>query len=192
MASHIAFREAFTYTLPPKMSLAASTALMCGGTTVFNIFDTFDARPTQRVGVIGLGRLGHLAVHFANKVGCKVVVFSSTEAKREEALRHGAREFVATPGVNTFEGKVRPVHHLVICASSQVPWDLYMLVLYKPGTVYPLTLSFDKLKLPYAPGLLGGVRVQASIVAPRAATAACLTLQRFTMSKRRSSDIILI
>ncbi|KAI9663011.1 MAG: hypothetical protein M1821_008058 [Bathelium mastoideum] len=168
MASHVVFREAFTYSLPPKMSLAAAAPLMCGGATVFTVFDMFDVRPTQRVGIIGIGGLGHLAIQFANKFGCKVVVFSSTESKREEAFQYGAHEFVATKGVESLEGKVEPIHHLIICASFQVPWDLYLPILYKPGSVYPLTLAFDDLKIPYAPWLLGGVRVQASIVAPPA------------------------
>ena len=168
MASHIVFRESFTYDLPPKISPAAGAALMCGAATVFNVFDMFDVRPTQRVGIIGLGGLGHMAVQFANKFGCEVVVFSSTDAKREEAMQYGAHEFFATKGVDSFEGKVRPIHHLLLCASFQVPWDLYLPIMYKPGSVYPLTLSFDELKFPYLPWLLGGVRVQASIVAPRA------------------------
>ncbi|KAI9697519.1 MAG: hypothetical protein M1820_007785 [Bogoriella megaspora] len=167
MASHIIFSEAFTYALPPSISPAAGAALMCGGATVWNVFDMFDVRSTQRVGVIGLGGLGHLAVQFARKVGCEVVVFSSTEDKREEAIQYGAHEFFATKGVDSFEGKVRPIHHLIVCASFQVPWDLYLPILYKPASIYPLTVSFDELRLPYVPWLFGGVRVQASIVAPR-------------------------
>ena len=168
MASHIVFREPFTYTIPATMSSAASAALMCAGATVWNVFDMFDVRPTQRVGIVGLGGLGHLAVQFANKVGCEVVVFSSTEAKREEALRYGAHEFVVTDKVDSFEGKVQPVHHLLVCSSFQIPWELYLPIVYKPGTVYPLTVSFDELKLPYVDWLFSGVRVQATIVAPRA------------------------
>ncbi|KAL9619901.1 MAG: hypothetical protein Q9160_005548 [Pyrenula sp. 1 TL-2023] len=193
MASHIVFREAFTYTLPPKLSLAAGAALMCGGATVFNIFDMFDVRPTQRVGIIGLGGLGHLAIQFAAKVGCEVVVFSSSEAKREEALHYGAHEFVATNGIDSLEGKVRPVHHLILCASFQIPWELYLPILYKPGSIYPLTVSFDELKLPYVPWLFGGVRIQASIVAPRAGYRRMLdfaafhgieaTIERYTLDK---------
>lgn len=169
MAFHIVFRETFIYTLPPKLSLAAAASLMCGGATVFNVFDMFDVWPTQRVGIVGLGGLGRLAVQFAAKVGCEVVVFSSTEAKRDEALGYDAHEFVATKGVDSLEGRVRPVHHLIVCANFQVPWDLYLPIVHKPGSVYPLTVAWDELKLPYVPWLFGALRIQASVVAPRAA-----------------------
>lgn len=169
MASHIVFREAFTYELPPGMSPAAGAALMCGGATVFNVLDMYDVRPTQRVGVVGFGGLGHLAVQFAARWGCEVVVFSRTEAKRAEALGYGAHEFHATEGVTSFpKDTVRPIDHLLVTASFQVPWEMYLSVLAKPGSIYPLTVAFDELRLPYVPWLFGGVRVQASIVAPRA------------------------
>jgi D-arabinose 1-dehydrogenase-like Zn-dependent alcohol dehydrogenase len=193
MASHIVFREAFCYEIPPKLSPASAAALMCGGATVFNIFDMFDVRPTQRVGVLGLGGLGHLAVQYAAKVGCEVVVFSRNESKRDEAMKYGAHEYVATDGVDSFVDKVRPVHHLIQCASFQVPWELYLPIVYKPGTVYPLTLSFDQISFPYLDWLLGGVRAQASIVAPRAGYRRMLefsafhgveaTIQRYPLDK---------
>ena len=50
-------------------------------------------KPTDRVGIVGVGGLGHLAIQFSSKMGCDVVVFSGTEAKHEDALMLGAREF---------------------------------------------------------------------------------------------------
>lgn len=56
----------------------------------------------ERVGIIGIGGLGHLAIQFAAKMGCDVAVFSSTEDKREEALKLGASEFYATKGISDY------------------------------------------------------------------------------------------
>lgn len=66
--------------------------LFCGGVTVFNPIVQFDVKPTDRVGVIGIGGLGHLALQFLNKWGCHVVAFSSSDSKRDEAMKLGAHE----------------------------------------------------------------------------------------------------
>lgn len=166
MASHIVFRESFTHKLPPELSNEAGSALMCGGATVFNVLDMFKVKPTDRVGIVGLGGLGHLAVQFAAKWGCKVVVLSATEDKREQAMQLGATEFHVTQDLEELK-KVAPIDHLMVTTSVQVPWSLYLSVMASPGTIYPLTVSEDDLKIPYPPFLFSGLRIQASLVAPR-------------------------
>ncbi|KAL8817221.1 MAG: hypothetical protein Q9191_008186, partial [Dirinaria sp. TL-2023a] len=169
MASHIVFREAFVYRLPSGIDKEAACALMCGGATVFNIFDMFAVKPTERVGVVGVGGLGHLAIQFAAKWGCKITVFSTSESKRQDAMEMGATDFiVVTADTKTFEG-ISPIDHLIVATSAQIPWKLYLTAMAMPGTVYPLTVvgQNDELSLPYLKFLFGGVRVQASIVASR-------------------------
>ncbi|KAL8832882.1 MAG: hypothetical protein Q9170_004702 [Blastenia crenularia] len=166
MASHIPFSESFTYKLDPAISNEAGSAFMCGGATVFNVLDMFNVKPTDRVGIVGIGGLGHLAIQFAAKWGCQVIVFSSTEEKREQAMAYGASEFYATKGVEKFEG-VAPIDHLMVTTSQQIDWELYLSIMAAPGTIYPLTVSEDDLKIPYMTFLFGGIRIQASIVAPR-------------------------
>ena len=78
--------------------------LMCGGATVWSPLYEAGIRPGDRVGVIGIGGLGHLAIQFASKMGMEVVVFSSTESKRQKAFEFGASEFYATTGVEHFRG----------------------------------------------------------------------------------------
>jgi D-arabinose 1-dehydrogenase-like Zn-dependent alcohol dehydrogenase len=66
--------------------------LQCAGATVYNgLIDVL--KPGQRVGVVGIGGLGHLAIQFAAKLGAEVVVFSTTKAKEAEAKGFGAAEF---------------------------------------------------------------------------------------------------
>jgi len=166
MASHIVFRESFTYRLPPAISNEAASALMCGGATVFNVLDMFNVKPTDRVGIVGIGGLGHLAIQFAAKWGCEVIVFSGTEDKREQAIKLGATEFHATKDLDKFE-KIAPIDHLMVTTSRQIPWPLYLPIMASPGTIYPLTVFDGDLKIPYLPFLFSGLRIQASIVAPR-------------------------
>lgn len=97
---------------------------MCGGATVWGALSQYGARPTDRIGVVGIGGLGHLAIQFAAAMGCEVVAFSSTESKKEEAMKFGATEFVATEGLTKLEG-VKPIKHLLLCGSAQPDYNLW-------------------------------------------------------------------
>jgi D-arabinose 1-dehydrogenase-like Zn-dependent alcohol dehydrogenase len=98
---------------------------MCGGATVWGAISVYNFRPTDRVGVLGVGGLGHLAIQFASKIGCEVVVFSGTESKREEAMKLGAKEFYATKGLTQFTG-IKKIKHLLITTSEQPDYKLYV------------------------------------------------------------------
>ena len=95
-ATHAVWKEAFLFPLPGELTDEEAAPLMCGGATVFNALHMYDIQPTSRVGVIGIGGLGHLAIQFAAKMGCDVVSFSGTNSKKEEAIKLGAKEFFAT------------------------------------------------------------------------------------------------
>ena len=76
--------------IPDGIDLQSAGPLFCGGITVFNPLVQYDIKPTDRVGVIGIGGLGHIALKFLNAWGCEVTAFTSSESKREEALSLGA------------------------------------------------------------------------------------------------------
>ena len=166
MASQIIFHEPFVYKVPKGMPNSEASALMCSGATVFNIFDTFHVKPTDRVGVVGIGGLGYLAIQFAAKWGCQVVAFSASESKRQDAMDYGATEFYITKNLEKFEG-VSSIDNLLICTSQQISWALYLSVMASPGTVYPLTFLDEEIRIPSRILLAKGIRIQGSIVAPR-------------------------
>ncbi|KAI7396612.1 GroES-like protein, partial [Hortaea werneckii] len=85
MASHAVWREAFLFQIPDGLSDEDAAPLQCGGATVFNALHEFDTQPTETIGVMGIGGLGHLAIQYAAKMGCRVVVLSGTDSKKEEA-----------------------------------------------------------------------------------------------------------
>jgi D-arabinose 1-dehydrogenase-like Zn-dependent alcohol dehydrogenase len=96
---------------------------MCAGQTTFVPFFRGGIKPTDRVGIVGMGGLGHLAIQFASKWGCDVVVFSGTDSKKEEALGFGAKQFVNTKTL----GKIdigRKLDYLLATTSVQPDWDL--------------------------------------------------------------------
>jgi len=139
---------------------------MCGGATVFNVIETYNIRPTDRVGVVGVGGLGHMAIQFLGKMGATVVVLSSTDSKREEAMKLGASEFYATKGVKELKiGK--PLDHLIVTTNSLPDWNLFLDVVKPTGSIYPLTVSFGKFDIPTFPVLVKGLTIQGSAVAAR-------------------------
>ncbi len=94
-ATHMRSHWAFTIPLPEKLNFADAGPLLCGGATVFAPL-AMHARPTDRVGIIGIGGLGHMAVKFAAAYGCDVTAFTSSERKFDEAKGFGANHIVSS------------------------------------------------------------------------------------------------
>ncbi|KAF2203165.1 GroES-like protein [Delitschia confertaspora ATCC 74209] len=165
-ATHAVWREAFVFKLPEGLTDKEAAPLMCGGATVFNALRMYNIAPTSRVGVMGVGGLGHLAIQFASKMGCDVVVFSGTESKKEEAMKLGASEFVAMKGKKELDIG-RKLDVLLVTMSAQPDWSLILPVMAGDSIIFPLSVSGGDFTIPYTPLLLQGIRVQGSIVAPR-------------------------
>ncbi|KAM0462233.1 hypothetical protein ACHAO4_001434 [Trichoderma viride] len=165
-ASAAVWKEDFIYKIPDNISSSHAGPLMCGGSTVFNALKLNGVRSTDRVGVIGVGGLGHLAIQFASQMGCEVVVFSSTEQKKAEALAFGASEFYPTKGVEKLDIRA-PIDHLLVTSNAQPDWGLYLPIMAPEGTIYPITVSFEKLAVPAMDLIMGGLRIQGGMIAPR-------------------------
>ncbi|KAK8109312.1 hypothetical protein PG984_015113 [Apiospora sp. TS-2023a] len=163
-ATNGVWREAFLHQIPDGMSDEVAAPLQCGGATTFTALQ--GVQPTDTVGIMGVGGLGHLAIQFAAKMGCRVVVFSGTEAKKEQALALGANEFVATRGVSSLS-VTRPINRLLVTTSAQPQWDLILPVMAVRGAIYPLSVSSGDFVIPYTPLIDRGLNVQGSLVAPR-------------------------
>ncbi|KAF2864897.1 chaperonin 10-like protein [Massariosphaeria phaeospora] len=87
----------FAIPIPDGLSSEMAAPLLCGGVTVYNPLVTYGAGPGKRVGVVGLGGLGHFAVLFAKALKCdKVVAISRSASKKDDALKMGADEYIAT------------------------------------------------------------------------------------------------
>jgi D-arabinose 1-dehydrogenase-like Zn-dependent alcohol dehydrogenase len=165
--SHYAIWKAdYIFKIPNSIPREYAAPLMCGGATVFNALHSFGAKPSDRIGIIGVGGLGHLAIQFAAKMGSDVVVFSTTDSKREEAMKLGATEFVATKGVEELQVS-GAIDHLLVTTSQQPDWKQFLPIMAPSGTIFPLTVSNDDLQIPYMPILAGELKVQGSLVAAR-------------------------
>jgi D-arabinose 1-dehydrogenase-like Zn-dependent alcohol dehydrogenase len=166
-ASHAVWREAFVFKIPDELSDAEAAPLMCGGATVFNALHTYNVKPTDRVGVMGVGGLGHLAIQYAAKMGCDVVVFSGSDNKKDEAMKLGAKEFIAMKG-KTEISVSRPVDALLVTTSVMPDWKMMLPVLNSNAIIFPMTVSFDDFAIPHMGLISKGITVQGSVVAARA------------------------
>ena len=121
-ASHIRAHWVWTIPLPEELNLAEAGPLLCGGITVFAPLAMY-AKPTDRVGIIGIGGLGHMAVKFAAAYGCDVTAFTSSESKFDEAKGFGANHVVCTKNSEALK-KLAGNFNLLICTVNvKLDWD---------------------------------------------------------------------
>jgi D-arabinose 1-dehydrogenase-like Zn-dependent alcohol dehydrogenase len=166
MGEGAVWREAFLFKLPDSMSDEVAAPLMCGGATVFNALHQYPVQPTDTVAVMGVGGLGHLAIQFAAKMGCKVIVLSGSDKKKDEAMRLGATEFIATKGAKELKSST-PIDRLLVTTSAQPDWNLIGSILAPGASIYPLSVDEGDFKIPYMSILLSGLTIQGSLVASR-------------------------
>ncbi|KAJ5212370.1 uncharacterized protein N7498_004016 [Penicillium cinerascens] len=152
--------------IPDGYESADAAPLMCAGGTVWTVLSEYGVRSTDRVGIMGVGGLGHLAIKLAAAMGCHVVVFSSSEAKREEAFSFGASEYhVFKAGQKLTDFK--PVKHLLLCGSANVDYSSLFPLMDIHGSIYPLTVDFAPSPVPMLTMNTKGARIQGSLVASR-------------------------
>jgi D-arabinose 1-dehydrogenase-like Zn-dependent alcohol dehydrogenase len=119
----VAWDVSALFKIPKEIASEDAGPLMCGGASVWSPLYTSGLRPGDRVGIIGVGGLGHMAIQFAAKMGFEVVVFSSTISKKQSAIDFGASEVYATSGVKQFEG-IAPLDALLITTSFNPDFSL--------------------------------------------------------------------
>lgn len=119
--------------LPEGLDLAKAGPLFCGGITVFNPLIQDGVLPTHRVGVVGIGGLGHLALQFANKWGCDVTAFTSSEAKGEEAKKLGAHHVIDTHSETALKNAKGSFDFILSTVTSSLDWGAYLGALAPKG-----------------------------------------------------------
>ncbi len=125
----------FAHPIPDVIASEHAGPLLCAGTTVFTPILRQGVRPTDRVAVVGIGGLGHLAVQFLAKWGCEVTAISSTHDKDEQAHGFGARHFIATRGTDELKKAARSFDFILSTVSADLPWDDYLAALRPQGTL---------------------------------------------------------
>ena len=121
---------------------------MGAGATVFSALYNFDVRPTDKIAIVGLGGVGHLAVQFACAWGCEVTVLSTSGAKRDDAFNLGASKFTVTKGewTETMKGTIDVL--LMVASIKPDKWDEYISILKPRGKIILVTAGSDTLGIP--------------------------------------------
>jgi uncharacterized zinc-type alcohol dehydrogenase-like protein len=108
--------------LPEKLNFAEAGPLLCGGVTVFAPL-AMHAKPADRVGIIGIGGLGHMAVKFAAAYGCDVTAITSSESKFDEAKRFGANHVVSSKDSVAVKKLAGNFDLLISTVNVPLDWD---------------------------------------------------------------------
>ena len=150
--------------LPAGIDLESTGPLFCAGITVFNPLVQFDVKPTDKVAVIGIGGLGHLALQFANAWGCEVTAFSSSEGKKAQALELGAHHTINSRDPKELEAAAGRFDLILCTANVKLDWDAYVATLRPKGRLHLLGVQTDPVAANMVPLLFGQRSISSSPV----------------------------
>lgn len=122
--------------VPEGLDPGAAGPLLCGGITVFAPLPTFGIKPTARVGVVGIGGLGHMALQFANAWGCDVTAFTSSDSKSQEARDLGAHHVVPSRDSQAIRGLAGSLDLLLVTVNVPLDWPAMMGALAPKGRMH--------------------------------------------------------
>jgi len=167
-ASAITIDSRFAFKLPASLSSESAAPLMCGGITVFAPLRHFEVQPPHRVGVIGIGGLGHLALQFAHAMGCEVTAFSSTAGKEKEARRLGAHHFVGNFSKRELARHAGTLDFIISTVFADLDWTQFVDVLRPDGKLCFVGIPSENINIPVISLLAGRKSICASPIGGRA------------------------
>ena len=146
-SSQIVVDEAFTLKISPKLDLAATAPLLCAGITTYSPMKHWNVQPGEKVGVIGLGGLGHMALKFAHAFGAHVTQFTTSPGKEEDARRLGADEVVLTRDPEALKALAGTFHFIIDTVSAPHDLNMYFNLLRRDGSMVLVGLPEDPAKV---------------------------------------------
>lgn len=133
--------------IPEGIDLASAGPLFCGGITVFNPLLQYDIKPTDKVAVIGIGGLGHMALQFLNAWGCEVTAFTSSESKRQEALDLGAHQTLNSRDTGEIDAAAGCFDLILSTVNVKLDWNLYLNTLKARGRLHFVGATLEPLDI---------------------------------------------
>jgi uncharacterized zinc-type alcohol dehydrogenase-like protein len=127
--------ERFCFTVSDRLDPAAAAPLLCAGITLYSPLRHWGAAPGRKVGIVGLGGLGHMGVKFAHHLGAETVVFTSSRAKCADAVRLGADDVVMAGDASALSAHAATFDLIVDTASASHSLDTYTSLLRRDGTL---------------------------------------------------------
>ncbi len=175
-ADRVRANAAWVIPLPEQLDPRSAGPLMCGGITVFNPLLLGQVKPTARVGIVGIGGLGHMALQFARAWGCEVTAFSSSPEKEAEAKGFGAHYFVNSRDPEALKKVANSLDFILSTVNVPLDWEAYIAALRPQGRLHLVGVVTQPLAVPLFP-LLAGEKSLAS--SPTGSPAAIATMLNF-------------
>jgi len=127
--------ESFVLSVPDNLDLAGVAPLLCAGITTYSPMRHWGVTKGKKVGVVGLGGLGHMGVKFAHALGAHVVVFTTSESKKEDALRLGADEVVLSKNADEMQKHAGSFNFILDAVSAEHDINAYIQLLARDGNI---------------------------------------------------------
>jgi uncharacterized zinc-type alcohol dehydrogenase-like protein len=134
-STQIVVDERYALRVPAGLDPAGAAPLLCAGVTTYSPLVAYGTKPGHRVGVVGLGGLGHLAVKFARSLGAEVTVLSTSASKEEDARKLGANDFAVTKDAASFQRLARRFDFILDTVSAPHDVEAYLRLLRPRGAM---------------------------------------------------------
>jgi uncharacterized zinc-type alcohol dehydrogenase-like protein len=154
-ADYIRAHWSWAIPLPDEIDMSKAGPLLCGGITVFNPIVLSNVKPTDSVGVIGIGGLGHLAIKFLKHWGCEVIAFSSNPDKKQDILNMGASKVVNSRSKDELKKIKGKLNFILNTTNVTLDWNAYLTALAPKGRFHNVGGVLEPMAIP-AFTLIGG------------------------------------
>lgn len=173
-ADRVRAHHSWVLPLPEGINPATAGPLFCGGLTVFNPIVQLDIKATDRVGVIGIGGLGHMALRFLHAWGCDVTAFSTSPDKEAEAKQLGANHFVNSRDPKALESVQNSFDLILSTVNADLDWDAYIAALRPKGRLHLVGVIPSPISSQIFPMIAGQKSISASPLGSPVTTARML------------------
>jgi alcohol/geraniol dehydrogenase (NADP+) len=161
-ASRVKAHWIWTIPIPENIDTADAGPLFCAGITVFSPLMEFGVRPTDKIGVFGIGGLGHLAIQFSHAWGAEVTAFSSNESKKDSILKLGADRVVSSRDSSEWESLKGSFDLILITVAVTLDWEKIIAMLAPKGRLNFVGIVYDPIPVSVIALLVPQASVSAS------------------------------
>jgi uncharacterized zinc-type alcohol dehydrogenase-like protein len=155
----------FGIPVPDGLDSAVAAPMLCAGITVYSSLRRY-LSPGSRVGIVGIGGLGHLAIQFACAMGAEVTAISSSQEKAAEARQFGAHHFVASTDPDQMKKLSGSLHLLLNTSTANLDWSAYLATLRQNGVFCMVGAPEGPVVLPILQMIFGQYTFSASVIGP--------------------------
>ncbi len=166
-ASQLRVPADFAYKIPDSLDSASAAPLLCAGITVYTPLRTYIKYPGTKVGILGIGGLGHLAVKFARAMGAEVTAFSTSANKETEAKEFGAHHFQKWGSAEEMKAVGGSFDLIISTLPSEADWDAAFSLLSNNGVLCFVGIPVASITIPLIPLIFGQKMVAGSVVGGR-------------------------